>query len=361
MINEKTWKIRALSDIWTGAAKKDEESFKHTGLLGSLRWWYEVLVRGLGGYACDPSGKAGDTQRCPGNTDSAVKKGHHCVVCELFGCTDWARKFRFEVRSLTKEKGQSVNKGIQTEQIVNGGLFGLRFIELRHIEEYEWALLELTLRLIARYGAIGGRTVLKPSDEPTRMDKPHHQDYGLIEVMKSPGSITICRAEIENYIREDRWRKVLNSGKPKHGPFGWASVENMWFVKGRHLTRKKPDISPFNKILGRDERKYCRDCGSVHDDPREKCGKTERFPHRFSEDVTDHNKIWLAGSQGMSKKIFSFRNPERTFGFVLNPAADFTAIKKELQAPDVWGPVGWDFTTGDRIIDALFDDERGGA
>ncbi len=26
-----------------------------TGLLGSLRWWYETVVRALGGWACDPT------------------------------------------------------------------------------------------------------------------------------------------------------------------------------------------------------------------------------------------------------------------------------------------------------------------
>jgi len=76
-----------------------------TGLLGSLRWWYEALVRGLGGYACDPtahsctfdeekyrrSRAADERQRL---LDAGV-----CDACQLFGCTGWGRKFRLQVSS----------------------------------------------------------------------------------------------------------------------------------------------------------------------------------------------------------------------------------------------------------------------
>ena len=47
--------------IWTADATKDARNVEGTALLGSLRWWYEALVRGLGGWACDP---AGDNERC---------------------------------------------------------------------------------------------------------------------------------------------------------------------------------------------------------------------------------------------------------------------------------------------------------
>ncbi|MCS7026753.1 MAG: type III-B CRISPR module RAMP protein Cmr1, partial [Bryobacteraceae bacterium] len=163
------WEFQAKSDLWTGDCDRKGERTIPAGLLGSLRWWFEVLVRGLGGSACDPSDSHG---RCPD------KSGKHCVVCELFGCTGWARKFRFDVLD---ESGK-----IKRDQIKKNGIFRFRFTPLRPMRDEEWALLDLTLRLIADYGAIGGKTVLKPSDEKDREKELHHQDYGLIAIAKSP-------------------------------------------------------------------------------------------------------------------------------------------------------------------------------
>jgi len=63
---------------------------------------------------------------------------------------------------------------------------------------------------------------------------------------------------------------------------------------------------------------------------------------------------WLAGSQRESKKVFSFKNPKKTFGFVKPGLIDFDAMKEKLQLQNVWGKDGWEFLTGKRIVDRLF-------
>ena len=113
---ERTYELSAKTDLWTGDAKGEPNRLIATGLLGSIRWWFEVLVRGLDGHACDPTGK-----QCEGR--------NHCVVCELFGCTGWARKFRFEV--LDKDGN------VQAPQIEKDHNFGLRFTPLRLIRAEE--------------------------------------------------------------------------------------------------------------------------------------------------------------------------------------------------------------------------------
>lgn len=95
---ERTYELTAKTDLWTGNADREPNRLITTGLLGSIRWWFEVLVRGLNGHACDPT-----RTQCEGRS--------HCVVCELFGCTGWARKFRFEV--LDKDGN------VQADQIQN--------------------------------------------------------------------------------------------------------------------------------------------------------------------------------------------------------------------------------------------------
>jgi len=99
---ERIYRLRALTDLWTGDLNGKPDRLITTGLLGSIRWWFELLVRGLGGSACDPSPEDRKMNppecRCPNKkVEKANDPGHHCVVCELFGCTEWARKFRFEV------------------------------------------------------------------------------------------------------------------------------------------------------------------------------------------------------------------------------------------------------------------------
>lgn len=77
-------KIRTLTPLWTGNIDRKCEKIKETGIIGSLRWWYEALVRGLDRYACDP-------------TNSNCKDLAHCNACNVFGCTGWKRRFRLKI------------------------------------------------------------------------------------------------------------------------------------------------------------------------------------------------------------------------------------------------------------------------
>ena len=53
-------KIRTLTPIWTGGLNRECDKLRETSIIGSLRWWFEAIVRGLGGYACDPVGEVGE-------------------------------------------------------------------------------------------------------------------------------------------------------------------------------------------------------------------------------------------------------------------------------------------------------------
>jgi CRISPR-associated protein Cmr1 len=279
------WTLRALTPIWTGGIEGKSDRLVPTGLLGSIRWWFEVLVRGLGGAACDPS----DTQgRCPD------KKGRHCVVCELFGCTGWARKFRLQVLD---EAGKPKAAPIQKDET-----FTLCFVPLRPIQPEEWALINLTLRLIAEYGALGGKTVYKPSDEGGRQNQAHHRDYGLVELSQAPTAEPKTVDQLKAYVVADGWRKL------NHGNAAWSSLEYFWCVKGRYLARQNKSKSTFNCVIGRPEPKW----------------------------QAGQNDSWLAGrragqgSDPESKKVFSFKNPKRTFGFVKLDVITLDQMRQKL-------------------------------
>jgi CRISPR-associated protein Cmr1 len=320
----KEYTFEALTDLWTGDADRKPGRTITTGLLGSIRWWFEVLVRGLGGGAYDPTSSR---NRCPDSQKKATDSGHHCVACELFGCTGWARKFRFEVLD---ENGKA-----KAQQITRGQTFKLRFTPLRPILPQEWALLDLTLRLIAEYGAIGGKTVLKPSDEQDRANKPHHRDYGLIQLIGGATSSPVTEAELRDYVTEHRWRQL------PHDDFAWASLEHFWCVKERYLARQNANTSTFNRVIGRPERK----------------GQSSQ------------GDSWMAGRRARSqppsqepesKKVFSFKEPEsarRTFGFVKPGTVDFDTIKDRLTTawPD---PKDTKFFRGDEILKKLFSSQE---
>lgn len=350
------WQLQALTDIWTGDVYGKKDRLISTGLLGSIRWWFEVVVRGLGGKACDPSHHRGNKPGpCPNTQKKVRDPGHHCVVCELFGCTGWARKFRFDVLD--------ADGHAQQDQIKQGTIFQLAFTPLRPVRREEWTLLDATLRLIADYAAIGGKTVYKPSDELAlanatisgfnndlvlrqkapgsplnqndrvlRIDgkevtsrraaeaaltsraigesarieierngeskvldgwtgKRHHQDYGLIRIEHPAAFDAVSLERLQAYVGDQHWRRV------NHDDFAWASLENFWCISGQHLARQSTNYSTFNAVICRPEPK--------------------RESHKRDS--------WIAGrraSQGNdpeSKKVFSFKNPEnarRTFGFI---------------------------------------------
>lgn len=331
----RVWVLKANTAIWTGDADREGDHTIPTGLLGSLRWWFEVVVRGLNGCACDPTDSVG---RCP---DKINKR---CAVCELFGCTGWARKFRFDVL----DKSGKIKRG----QIKKDETFRFRFTPLRPMREEEWALLDLTLRLIADYGAIGGKTVLKPSDEKDREKELHHQDYGLIAIAQRPINRPMTKEALQRYVVSD-WRSL------DYGDFGWASVENFWCVGSRFVTRNSATSSTFNSVLGRDQRKTCIDCGNIHNAPA-KCPKTRKHPRRHSDrSPSAQPESWLAGGRAESKKVFSFKDPARTFGFVKPGLLTLDDMRKRLK--DAWQDLkNEEFLTGPTILDRLLVEAMGG-
>ncbi len=384
----KTWRMKALTDLWTGDRNGNPERLITTGLLGSIRWWVEVVVRGLGGSACDPSNSG---LRCPD------RHGRRCVVCELFGCTSWARKFRFDVLD--------ADGHAQQDQIKQGNTFQLVFTPLRPVHHEEWALLSATIRVIADYAAIGGKTVYKPSDELALADasvadfngdivlqrrvrgsplnqndkvlridgqgvtsrrevevalssrstgeaveieverngertvlagwigKRHHKDYGLIQrIEPSPDVEPVGRKRLEAYVGEQRWRRV------EHGGFAWASFRNFWCVSGRYLSRQSANQSTFNRVIGRPQ-------------PKNNAGQ---------------NDSWLAGRRARSrqgnnpevkaesKKVFSSKQQPRTFGFTKDGEVSLDEMKTKLRS--AWHDLDdAAVRPGDAILKALLD------
>jgi CRISPR-associated protein Cmr1 len=79
--------------LWTGGVGGTCDRVHETGIVGSLRWWYEAIVRGLGRRVCDPIEDGCIYERKNGETH-AQAYARLCDACRLFGCTGWKRRFR---------------------------------------------------------------------------------------------------------------------------------------------------------------------------------------------------------------------------------------------------------------------------
>jgi CRISPR-associated protein Cmr1 len=88
-------KFKTLTPIWTGGVCRNSDRLRETGIMGSLRWWYEGIVRAMGGYACDPT-----ETTCIVKTNSGDGKDEICPACKFFGATGWKRRFRLEMSGL---------------------------------------------------------------------------------------------------------------------------------------------------------------------------------------------------------------------------------------------------------------------
>lgn len=156
-------KLRTLTPLWTGGVEGTCDRVHETGIIGSLRWWYEAIVRGLGGEACDPTAQEGP--RC--------QDDEHCVACDLFGCTGWGRRFRLQLDTgrpayLQRNKRDLRNfkpPGRKTGWYYGAGQLALedtgisgQLIVLRD-KHYDVANEVLaTMQLAATWGGVGART-----------------------------------------------------------------------------------------------------------------------------------------------------------------------------------------------------------
>lgn len=93
--------LQTLTPLWTGSTDpKSMDRVHETGIVGSLRWWYEAVLRGLVGTGlhrervCNPTGDA--ALRC-----NYEKQNWVCRACDLFGATGWKRRFRMEINGGT--------------------------------------------------------------------------------------------------------------------------------------------------------------------------------------------------------------------------------------------------------------------
>jgi CRISPR-associated protein Cmr1 len=272
-----TIRLKTLTPLWTGGVDQQCDRLHETGLLGSLRWWYEALVRGLGGSACDPT------------DNSPCRDDGHCAACELFGCTGWSRRFRLRVLD---RDGQPIQDPLEKDLD-----FVLQFVELHRISDKETWLMWLMAKAVeiaARYGALGGKTTLKPQRnarglEDTLKKLPRTKpgdDMGVLAWQMGP-SLVASRL------------KIVESVKSYARTYSISELPDLrwfFFVSGSFLKRDQ-----MNRLMGLspDGRTIIRR-GAVENALRGEIGKSKKL---FSFSVGG-GRIWgYASNRELRDKI----------------------------------------------------------
>ncbi len=172
-------RLKTLTPLWTGGVDQRCDRIHETGLIGSLRWWYEALIRGLGWYACDPNqsrcsfGEAEYRKFRATDERQRLRDAGLCDVCQTFGATGWGRKIR-----LRGSGGQRLFQGenaiipsgrihqTRKENLAGGwylfadsrvGEFTLCAQTVRAVTQLEDTLLKAAIELAVRHGAIAGK------------------------------------------------------------------------------------------------------------------------------------------------------------------------------------------------------------
>ncbi len=195
--------IRTLTPLWTGGLDGTMDRIHETGIIGSLRWWYEAIVRGLGGSACDASehtcsfdmkkyreSKAAD--ECQRLRDAGL-----CDVCQVFGATGWRRRFRVSIiedrtRLAWEPRDKALN--IRPPERARGWYLLPGYVgTLTMIFEGEEKIISLLASLflwLEKFGTLGARPQL---------------GYGAFRILN--------RGEVLRSVRKWQWN-VLRSTNP---------------------------------------------------------------------------------------------------------------------------------------------------
>ena len=328
-------KLTPKSRIWTGDYRGENNRFLITGLKGSLRWWYETLIRGLNGYACDPTD---DNSRCELNfidqneTEDFVKcakkkdneaqkivKKKICPACYLFGCNGW--KSRFGLGGLPANEQEEHAPSLLEQE----NTYMLQIIErcFFPLEDVETGLLTILFSFISTHGSICAKNTLIPSEDPAKNFYAYHNgnrhgNFGLccIVLQKKDSSLTspVDKKTVQLFIGDFTGKSVTDNLEE------WPNFKNIWY-DSKLITRPL-----MRQIVNRQWNNRLQ--------PDDRFNKSKLY----DDNTVTNDDRWYGGEQKKSKKIFAFHTTDtsetnpRIWGYIKpHPNRPNTFIERKLR------------------------------
>jgi CRISPR-associated protein Cmr1 len=266
MPESRTIKLQILTPLWTGGVDGTSEVARATGVIGSLRWWYEAIQRAFGHRCCDPSNHE------PRGRDCACDgRGVRCNACATYGATGIigsTGNLNVKPRGNRQNRGWYLGPGLTGQPV-------LRIVPLRR--DADVSAVVLPLKLVAGWSALGARTqigygVVRLQDglEAPRLPAPQGgEDTTDLPTLRDM-FFSKVGFEVE---REDWWRSVAGLADlgrrleewVKSGSVPIAPAMKDWLRFGSNGRSPLPGIDPhhadfvFGKVQ-RDDRIRSRLC-----------------------------------------------------------------------------------------------------
>ncbi|MHA1197023.1 MAG: type III-B CRISPR module RAMP protein Cmr1 [Promethearchaeota archaeon] len=172
--------------LWTGDIDQNCSTIQPMGIIGSIRWWNEAVLRSLDYFACDPTNnnKESSSFKCPTTPVNKNKTNYYCISCILFGTQNWRRIFQLKlqvddicedntpvnIKPKFRTRGWYIKKGFT-------GRFNIKLIQLHNFFKNEF--IYVPLLIASKWGSIGAKTQL---------------GYGVFQFEKYP------KIDVSNYI-----------------------------------------------------------------------------------------------------------------------------------------------------------------
>lgn len=201
--------IKTLTPLWTGGVKAGKcDRIHETGILGSLRWWMEVLVRGMGGQVKDPTAEKSEDRSSldPNKFDAKIYRQlqdeferrqylHNaglCDVSQIFGATGWKHRFRLEVKDKNTHSVQ-----LQDNYRSLSAREGELSIKVQSLDpNFDLDIIGGLIQFIADWSAVGARPQL---------------GFGVIKIVNADTS----------------GQSILQSGRiPTRSLYNWLTTNN---------------------------------------------------------------------------------------------------------------------------------------
>src|ERR1017187_7776388 len=261
----KTIRFETRTPLWTGGIKPDDDHaiwnlpIRTSGLLGSMRWWLEALLRGVGARVPEPERALYDPEKGESSLDSASL---------IFGATGYRRRFRLTIADKKTENKRLVKVELPSKRyqvfyadgnpvLENGqpkwttpswhfektgpieGTIRLRITPLH--EKCDPALVTDLLTFMSKFGALGARAqmgfgVVKIIDGESngdalydllkrpRENEPSHGMPALHQMFFARVSLSTGAAltDQETFLLKCDIRRLFTDANLRHEIMGWV-------------------------------------------------------------------------------------------------------------------------------------------
>ncbi len=221
--------LNTLTPLWTGDAEGKSEKLKLAGIIGSLRWWFEALVRGTGYYACDITSEKSNKEcraEIKNFEDIITIYEKICPVCFIFGTTGWKSRFSLNIENDNLQKSYNGKVVVKLNDgrgwHYEAGLMGEATLAFQYDEFYLKedlkfsdvfpSILKILLYLIQEHGMLGAKTSM---------------GYGVVKFKLNGSDLTIAESDWEKFKKYLELFAKSFKKEVKYLP----NLKDMFFVK----------------------------------------------------------------------------------------------------------------------------------